>query len=229
MLSQSSAVPLSHQVHLTSPSERFEIDIFTHASPQRCDVENFIKQGFIKAYKAKISVTMPYLLAIKHGEFKAALGIRGGEQPLFLEQYLDKPIEMVDALQDKGSARSQIAEIGHLYSNTRRFTLQLFLVTAVALYCRDYRFMVFSGTQHVLQLLSQIGLNLQIIAKADPARLVESTDEWGSYYDTMPHVAVLDLFEVMRFIQGHESYLRLFQQLESRIAEVTLSLQGEQL
>lgn len=204
-----------------------DMEVLAVGDKSRGAVEQFIKQGFAKAYGANIAVNAPWLLAIKEGKYKAALGIRSALSPLFVEQYLQGAIENYVSEQGCLVARAEIAEIGNLYSNAKRFTLPLFLVAAVSLFCNNYRYMVFSGTSHVLNLMNKIGVEHRYIADADPRKLAASNDDWGTYYDTQPKVVSVSLASVMRVIESNTFYLALFTQLSDRISKTTSRLKGD--
>jgi hypothetical protein len=210
-----------------SPPLSLEMQIFSKTTKKRGDVERFIKQGFYKSYAAEISITMPYLLAVNNGKFRAALGIRSAKQPLFIEQYLELPIEQTPLLRDEKISRNEIVEIGHLYSNAQRFTIPLFLVSAISLFYCGFKYMAFSGTDRVLSIISRIGLECHYLVDATQGALNHSSDDnWGSYYSTSPKVVLLSLAQVIKVIDGGPIYQNLFDQLDTKIAEVCLSLKG---
>ena len=88
--------PLNEQDHESRAGiERYLID---RGHPQRERVESFIAQRFLDVHGARISNFMPTLLALldEEGNPRAALGVRdAGFEPLFLEYYLDRPVESV--------------------------------------------------------------------------------------------------------------------------------------
>jgi hypothetical protein len=203
-----------------------DINTFPLRSAGRRQVEAFIKQGFEKSYSANISVTMPFLLAVNNGRLKAALGIRSASSKLFIEQYLPGPIEQHAALLQENVSREEIAEIGHLYSNARKFTIPLFLLTAVSLFCLDFKYLVFAGTERVLAIIANAGIDITYLNAADPAMLESNSDDWGSYYDTNPQVVLVSLSGVMSVIADHPVYDRLFKQLEKKIGKVCGQLEA---
>ncbi|MCW8995479.1 MAG: thermostable hemolysin, partial [Psychromonas sp.] len=207
-------------------SSALNIEAVTLQCAARKEVEDFIRQGFKKAYAANIEITMPVLLAVNNGKWKAALGIRSATEKLFVEQYLQFPIEQHAPLAGKNIDRQQIAEIGHLYSNARKFTIPLFLVMAVALFCRDFKYVVFSGTERVLNIITQTGIDTTYLTTADPALLENSGDDWGSYYETNPQVVLVSLVNVMAVIESQPVYDRLFKQLQKKIAKVCGQLEA---
>jgi Thermostable hemolysin len=228
----------------SSPMKKcvLDMDVISEGAFNRKNVEHFIHHGFAKTYNADVSITMPWLLTIRDSKYKAALGIRSATSPLFIEQYISEPIEQAIAKnfaqpsnkklsescfecnETVAISRSKIAEIGHLYSNGKRFTLPLLLVTAVSLFCNDYRFMVFSGTEHVLKLIAKTGVKCSFIADAKQENLNDSQDNWGTYYETNPKVVSISLIEVMTLINDHPLYASLFENLNKKIAKTTSSL-----
>ncbi|MFQ3234817.1 MAG: hypothetical protein ACI9C4_000368 [Paraglaciecola sp.] len=207
----------------------YHIEVFAKRDEGRKNVERFIEQGFLTSYNATISISMPWILAISTGFFKAALGIRSATDPLFVEQYSEQPIECI--LHDIYAPvlRSEIAEIGHLYSNAKKFTIPLFLTTAVSLFCNNYKFMVFAATENVLDLIERSGIAHQMITPADPDKLTKSNNNWGAYYDTNPKVVAISLSNVMQVINHNKKFCVMFEHLGQQISSTTQKLKGCQL
>ncbi|MFT4939542.1 MAG: hypothetical protein ACI88A_002585 [Paraglaciecola sp.] len=214
---------------MRSQKYAYHIEVFAKHDEGRENVERFIEQGFLTAYNATISISMPWVLAISTGCFKAALGIRSATDALFVEQYSEQPIECI--LQDMYAPvfRSEIAEIGHLYSNAKKFTIPLFLTTAVSLFCNHYKFMVFAATEHVLDLIERSGIAHQMITPADPDKLTKSANNWGAYYDTNPKVVAISLSNVMQVINHNKKFRIMFEHLGQQISSTTQKLKGHQL
>ncbi len=89
-------------------------------SPERAQVEDYIAAVFARHYGARIRHFKPHLLAM-HGEdgrILAALGLRSAASgPLFLETYLDLPVEQrLSAVCGQGVRRGDIVEVGNLAS-----------------------------------------------------------------------------------------------------------------
>jgi len=198
-----------------------DVDAFSQQCEGRSSVEDFIQKGFSKTYGANIHVSMPIVLAVKKGTYKAALGIRSTQSPLFIEQYLNSSIESLLSTPDHRVSRNEIIEIGHLFSNAKKFTIPLLLVTAISLYCSGFKYMVFSGTEQVNNLISKTGIRVTFLAKADSSKLDKSNDLWGTYYDSNPQVVSVSLANVMAIISGKDGYLQMFHSLEKKIAGVT--------
>lgn len=85
--------------------------------PRRAEAENFIREVFSRRYGAQITAFAPRLLLLEQdGRVIAATGWRAaGDTALFLERYLDLPIEnAMAALADQPVARDRIVEVGNL-------------------------------------------------------------------------------------------------------------------
>src|SRR3569832_1146381 len=93
---------------------RFEL--FEHLGSNRATVEAFISQCFAESFGSRIEAFMPRLFSVRNeaGELCGAFGLRSASRNLFLEQYLDAPIEKVIAAHaGKRIERHVIVEVGH--------------------------------------------------------------------------------------------------------------------
>jgi hypothetical protein len=162
------------------------ISILTGPARERAEVENFISAIYAHTYGADISVHYDTLMSVRddHGDIVAALGFRSaGHGPLFLEQYLRRP---VDAVLD--IPRHQIAEIGNLASNGSGASSFLFTALAAYLHHGGFKQAVVTGTATLEKRFHKMGLEPVRHAFADPALLDQNQTDWGRYYDTRPHV-----------------------------------------
>jgi hypothetical protein len=199
------------------------INICHATSPDRSRVEGFIKAGFDKAYKAHVSEFSPELIYVEDTRIRAALGIRSARSTLFLEQYLDLPIEHYVSTSSI-VPRSRIAEIGNLCSSNRRFTIALFVAAAKILEQRKYTHAVFCATNKVAEIIESSGVPLNRIATANGARLGDRLTEWGSYYESEPVIVSMSLTDVADAIARAELISeqanqaeRMLPRLESRV------------
>ena len=92
--------------------------LVVQAGHERADAERFIRDGFFVAHGARLGTLMPDILGERDGDnsLLAACGLRGaGGGPLFLERYLDRPIESaIAATGARGFDRADIVEVGNL-------------------------------------------------------------------------------------------------------------------
>ncbi len=160
-------------------------------APRRAEAEEFIRRVFLRRHGAFVRSFAPNLLLLEDGErVFAAAGWRGaGEEPLFLERYLDAPIERVMArLAGLRLPRERLVEVGHLASDRAGGSVRVILSLARHLGRTGYEWVVFTATGELVRIFTRLGLPLLALAEADPVRLGEQARDWGSYYDTRPVV-----------------------------------------
>jgi hypothetical protein len=158
-------------------------------SHRRAEAEAFIRQVFARRYGAEVADFAPNLWLLEQNRRTiAAAGWRAaGEAPLFLERYLDRPIEEVLARPAGQTVRrEEIVEVGHLASEKSGGSLQMIASMGEALQQQGYAWVVFTATRELVGIFHRLGLPLLAIAQADPARLGEAAKRWGSYYETHP-------------------------------------------
>jgi Thermostable hemolysin len=173
-----------------SQPQLYQIDQ-TH---NRQTVEDFIRECFYQQHGAQIYAFAPHLLALtdRQQQVVAALGYQSAQMgPLFLEQYLDSPIEI--ELRRRGIvdvSREQILEVGNLASMSSGSTRRLILNLISHFYHQGYRWLVVTITSEVFNSFSKLGihLDLQPLVKAKHERLNNNSAHWGSYYTKRPVV-----------------------------------------
>lgn len=178
---------------LQGPKQSFEFVMAEQESLPREELEAFIKAGFTKCYDANLKTFLPLLLGIKTRQLRAAVGVRRANKPLFIEQYLSTSISEKLAENGIQVERLQIAEMGNLYSQSPRFTLPLIMTVVMGLYLTDVRYLAFSGTQKIRQLLNEMGFPMTHLGPAKSSCVDPSNAEWGRYYEHDPEVMVLDI------------------------------------
>lgn len=166
-----------------------------HAA-DRAEIEQFIHDVFAKTYGADIQHFMPDLVSLRDedSELVAAFGLRKADRsPLFLEQYLDAPVETVFSRRfNQNITRSQITEIGNLaVSNPRNAGI---LIAHVIQYSLDLGLEWGVATAHhsLQNGLVKGGRDVYALQAADPARLDPAElASWGSYYNNSPQVVAI--------------------------------------
>lgn len=165
---------------------------------ERRALETFIAARSRMAYGARIRTFLPRLYALvdSDGERLAAFGLRDAAAgPLFLEIYLDQPIEQVVGARGAGPvARQGIVEIGNL-AGCHPGTLRLLSpLLGDRLLGMGYRWLVFTGSAQLINGFVRLGIDLDVLARAAIERLPEhSRADWGSYYDHAPLVMCADI------------------------------------
>ncbi len=183
-------------------------------SDRRQHLEHFIGERFAEHYGARVRHFMPCLLGLYDAEqqLQAALGVRCGQQgPLFLERYLDVPVEQRIAELSGGSqpSRGQIAEVGNLASLAAGHARLMIVALTDQLATAGFRWVAFTGTLLLLNSFQRLGLNLLHLGPADGARMGDELGDWGSYYATNPQVMVGDVRACHQRLQSMGIYRRL--------------------
>lgn len=185
-LQQQSTEPPAYQAFtLTAPGDT-----------GRADVETYIVRKFAEVYGARIHSFLPQLLSLHaHGAIEAALGLRRADSgPLFLEQYLDRPVEQQLAeAAGQPVARADIVEIGNLVSTSPGSSRLLFLMLAELFASAGVTWAIFTATPEVHKLLDRLTGEQIVLCEADGKRLGAELENWGSYYDTRPAVTAINV------------------------------------
>lgn len=195
------------------------LDLIHPLHSARVTAEQYVAKGFDRYHEASVTHFMPSLFTITEEEITACLGVRPATGPLFLEQYIDGPVEQ--ALGELQIERKHIAEIGNLVSDSRHATLQLFISVATVLHNAGYQQMVFCATRRVAAILKLIGAPLKTVVEADGHRLGESLPEWGRYYDHQPTVMHLNIADVIHIVAQSPLLSRYQEQHQDTIAELS--------
>lgn len=165
-------------------------------SPQRAELEAYITRQFGCAYGATITEYLPQLFSMRcQGRVSAVAGIRvAAKGELFVERYLDDPVEQVlNRFSQTFVVRQNVVEIGNLVA-THRGVSQLFLILhATVLYEAGIKWAVFSATDGVAAIIDKLNFVTVNLGLADPECLGEDADQWGRYYDTRPTVLAADI------------------------------------
>lgn len=159
---------------------------------ERRRVERFIEDAYAEAYGGQIRAHYPTLMSVQDeaGVLYAAVGFRhAGEAPLYLEQYLEDPVESVlgQAIGTRVD-RAHVVEIGGLASSGQGATVFLFAAMAHHLQKEGLRFAVATATDELRRIFHKAGLGPLQLARADPRRLDDGGGSWGAYYQTDPVV-----------------------------------------
>lgn len=175
---------------MTLTSARFD-------DAQRQTFETFIQHRFRQAHGADIRHFMPELFGMHNseGELCAVVGVRRAHlEPLFLEGYLDEPIEpLISAAAERPVDRTVIVEVGNLAaSDTGSARLSIIAITYL-LAMSGLEWVTFTGNIGLVNSFHRLGLKPVTLCVADPARLGEDRHNWGSYYESKPWVHVGDI------------------------------------
>lgn len=172
-------------------------ELLARGAPGRAGLEAFIADAFRASYGAEVSHFNDMLLGVRAGDghWIGALGYTPAVLgPLFLEHYLDAPVETaISAHARRPVARSAIVEVGNLAASHPGAARALIIRTTQLLNSQGLRWVVFTATVSLLNSFSRLRLQPHVLAPADPARLPDGGQHWGSYYDTQPKVMFGDI------------------------------------
>ena len=133
------------------------------------------------------------------GSILAAAGFRlAKNEPLFLEQYTQEPLEdIASRLYARTIKRDSIAEIGNLASDGKGASIFLFAAIASYLLNQGIPYATVTGTDQLQKRFKSMGLNPYVICDASLEKLQGEQKSWGSYYSTQPRVLAGSLEDSM--------------------------------
>lgn len=173
------------------------VQLFDAGQVGRNAVEGFIRKVFYQSYQAEVSLFLPRLMSMQRsGKIEAALGIASASTyyPLFLECYLDSPVEQVLAEHYlRPIHRQQIVEVGNLAAVPPGAARYLFIALTAYLKGAGIDWAVFTAVPRVINSFSKLGISLQTLAEANIERLPASQTHWGSYYQNSPQVVGVEV------------------------------------
>ena len=168
------------------------LSIVHRTDPGRRQVERLIEETYARRYGSRIAQHYPVLMGVHDscGTVLAAIGFRAAaEEPLFLEQYLQCPVEVSLSRSFRAEIdRDAIVEIGSLASAGGGASAFLFVALAAYLKQRDYRFAVVTATRAVRRAFDTFRFDTIRLGNADPSTLADAGRSWGDYYAHRPEV-----------------------------------------
>jgi len=176
------------------------------------DVKAFIADRFAEQHGAQPCMNYDHWHVVHaQGEQPmAALAVRpASDQALFLETYLNAPIEQaVSGVLGYTVPRDAIVEIGCLAALPTSAMLTLWNATAGSLVGR-HSVAVATLTAPLRKMFARVGLPFVELAIADPDKLqVDARGRWGAYYDTRPIVCAGEIAAGRAALQAFASGAR---------------------
>ena len=177
------------------------LSLHPEADPRREAVETYIREIYARRYSALVPGFAPMLLALRHGnEVLAAAGYRSAASgPLFLENYLDSPVEsLISAQTGAAVGRESIVEVGHLATDRGGEGRRLIQLLGPHLAAEGFQWVVGTVTQELRAMLVRLGVAPLTLGPADPASLGEEAKNWGRYFEHGPVVLAIHLRRALR-------------------------------
>jgi hypothetical protein len=177
-------------------------ELFEHVGADRAAVESFISQCFADNFGSRVEAFMPRLFSMRNrnGDICGAFGLRSANRNLFLEQYLDMPIEETIAARVGGKVeRRAIVEVGHFSGTFPGAVRAMIRLLTERLHREGFEWVVFTGTTGLRNAFCRLVLCPLDIQAATADRLpADARAVWGSYYDYAPRVLVGNIQEGYR-------------------------------
>jgi hypothetical protein len=165
---------------------------FAEVPEQRAALERFIAERFRLVHGACISHFCAHLLGMRDalGRWQAGAGYTAAASgKLFLEQYLDRPVEeLLAGVAGQRVARERVAEVGNLAAAAPGMVRTLIPAIGRHLHHLGYRWVVFTATRELRNAFRRLHLEPLQLAPALPARLPDAGVAWGSYYAHDPAI-----------------------------------------
>lgn len=170
------------------------VELHQAPGPERSRAEAFLEAEYARAFGGRIRAHYPMLMSVRgrDGEVLAAVGFRlASAGPLFLEQYLDEPVEAAIARRlGEPVTRDGVVEIGNLASADPCVSRALFSALAAQLQQLGATYAVATATRQLRRSFERIRFPVTCLAEAEAGRLAQAADDWGTYYACDPQVVV---------------------------------------
>ena len=149
-----------------------------------------VQKKYQSAYEAQVEPNPEnFVVAIDNDQnILACAGITFAERaPLFSEQYLEKPIELLTReTWQREYYRSDIAEIGNLISNDKNASVSIIKLVPLLAWCMGAKALLCTITPKVAGLLKACDIEFEPLCEADPSKVAGGARAWGSYYESRP-------------------------------------------
>lgn len=194
----------SLNLHNLDTEAVFKMNVNFIKSQNRTKVEEFIKGIFFKHHQATLKAFMPTLLSSRDafGNIQCTVGIRNlNKQSVFLEQYLNEPIEkLISDIAEQEISRTSIAEVGNLACGSSVNSKNIIIMLVHHFFYQNKTWAVCTGTTMIQMILNKLGISYHYIDRANPERLAEDRDCWGTYYENNPCVLAVNVNSAMQVL-----------------------------
>ena len=183
---------LYSQICLLPQPEPLSLKLYLPSSLRRRAVESFIFRQFRLKHGASIRHFMPYLISLEEmrGGVLSAAGFRPAcENRLFLEKYLDIPVEKAISLHTSEQIeRLSVIEVGNLASDCPGSSRLLIMAMTYLFNQQGFEWVTMTGTNDLINIFRNLQLNIFFLGRADAKRLANEQNDWGRYYTHNPQV-----------------------------------------
>lgn len=152
---------------------------------------HFVHDQYRHHFDCDLKQFMPsHLVLFQDNEILAVAGFRAADtEPLFLEQYLDVPIEtFIDSRLGRAPGREKIVEVGGFAAKDHSSALQLMLALSLKLYDLGFECLVCAANSPIRRCLKLSGFIWEVLGEVDPSRVDARANNWGRYYQSRPQL-----------------------------------------
>jgi hypothetical protein len=184
--------------------------------------EAFVHDCFHQYYQADVQHYLPILMGLsdESQQLQAVLGFRHAshEEPLFLENYIDQPVEQLLASRIQAPVdRERLVEVGNLAVTPRGGGRWLITALTAYLSATQAEWALFTIGPVLQNAFKRMGLELIDLAEARRERLPEAEQSlWGRYYEQKPRVMAGNVAHghevLINLCRREEALMRLWQQ-----------------
>lgn len=183
-----------------------------HSDRTRTEIAAHICNHFRLSHGAHLDSLMPRLFTVSDGSsVLCAFGLREAARgPLYMERYLDQPVEAAIAgLTGEPVRRDAIVEVGNLVAEPGGARVLIILLTH-HLHRLGIEWVVFTAVATLRAAFRRLGLQPFVLAAADPGRLPDAErDSWGGYFAAPPIVMGGSVPAGIRALAGSASPVEL--------------------
>ncbi len=205
------------------------IQLYEQQSQGREEVEAFIAKQYNRVYQANINHFMPQLIALKcKDRLSTAVGIKNARlKPLFIEQYLDNPVEHeIEVHSQEVIERRDIVEVGNLAASWKGTSQLVMVMLPVILERAGYKWGIFTATGQVERLIRKLCLEPITLCEASEARVNNEGDVWGDYYQqSTPHVFAGSLKGIEQRLSQHRLLRHILKFFGTQIDEIVAQIE----
>lgn len=169
-----------------------------------CD---FVRATYSKHFDCDLAFFFPHMIVMFNRthvhlvghpgyDIVGAVGYQVADLPLFLEQYLERPVEAeIGALTGHQPNRASLVEVGGFAVSSREHAMPLMLALAEQLDGLGLETVVCTASGPIRCCMAKAGLQTTVFGEAQPDKVDTSKNAWGRYYDTRPKLVFGDISE----------------------------------
>ncbi|MGH8617310.1 MAG: thermostable hemolysin [Burkholderiales bacterium] len=181
--------------------------LFPVRHAHRTEAAQFIRDTFRDSYGARLGRLMPLLLARqdRQGNIIGACGLRrASRQRLFLECYLDAPVQqLLMTRSGEYAVRAGIVEVGNLALRAPYSARALIADLTRYLACTGCEWAVFTAVPSLRNAFRRLDIPCFHLGEASLAHLPPAArTDWGNYYDCGPQVLAVRVSAAMSALRA---------------------------